>query len=141
MDRKDLFPELNFAPTRIELENPNASFRTAAFQDVNRISPRQVESREIPETPLTVEESERILCSQLVQSKVADLDRHELEQRLAELLKSPEVRALNRSARDLAQRAGISEGQAMRLILEAVKELNKIWEKILIAEGYDQLNR
>lgn len=139
-----MITEINFTQTSIELEssdgnNPKRSFRTAAFQDMNRVEPR-VEVRETPETPNAIEESERILCGQLVASKISGTDRRDLEARLAQLLKSPEIRALNRAARDLAQRTGVPEAKATRMILESLKELNSIWDQILLSEGVEQLN-
>lgn len=141
-----MITEINFSQTSIELEsadgnNPRRSFRTAAFQDMNLSEPR-VEVRETQqESAHTIEESERILCGQLVGSKISGADRRDLEARLAQLLKSPEIRALNRAARDLSQRTGVPEAKATRMILESLKELNSIWDQILISEGVDQLNR
>ena len=129
----------------ITLEATEPAFRTSAFSGLKAheipqangglgLAPAPVEREEVLE-------SERIFCSTLVQSKIKGTSREVLEARLNDLMKSPELVAILQAARNLSQDLGTSEAEAMQGILNSLREVDEIWDQLLLSEGLDALNR
>lgn len=142
-----MISEANFAVAQvevepIELETPKQSFRTSAFRSIRKSN---VE-REVPvlasvsDELFSVSRSEKILSSALVTRKAGTRSKEDLERRLAQLMKSPPVRALMQAARTLATETNASEGQAIQDILASLGELSEIWDQLLTREGLERLS-
>ena len=126
--------------TQIELDESNKTkgFRTTAFDNFGP-SKQNISSKGKSES--SEEVSARAFSSALVSSKIDSLSSEELEQRVSNLMESPAIQQVLRAARDFADDQGITEKAAAEQILESVKELSHLWDKVLIKQGLSQISK
>lgn len=60
--------------------------------------------------------------------------------RLLDLLQSPAVSALLRAANDLAKQQGIQPEEALKSMLQNLRELDDLWGTVLMREGLARLS-
>lgn len=138
----------NFDSEPVKLEPTEPAFRTSAFQGLKDAESRVLFNRnnsqsetKMPAPNTSIEESERLLCGAIVGGKLNGTSRSDLEEKLAALLKSPEIRAVIRASRELAQELSMTEGDALGMMLQSLQELNSTWDQILFSEGLAALNQ
>ena len=83
-------------------------------------------------------ESIQLLNTAIIKSKEKNID-HSFESRLSELCKYPALDAINKTISSLAESEGITRDQAAVQIVEAIRELDSIWNDYVIIEGIDRL--
>lgn len=83
-------------------------------------------------------ESIQLLNTAIIKSKEKKID-SSYEERLSRINKSPAINAINRSISLLADSEGISRDQAALQIIEAMRELDSIWQDYVTMEGIDRL--
>lgn len=86
----------------------------------------------------------RVLSSVLVSVKLAQFEAQPPEgdpqERLLDLMHSPEMRALLDSAQLLAERQGMPAHEGLTQIVTTLQEIDKLWSQVLLKEGLAQLN-
>jgi len=83
-------------------------------------------------------ESIQLLNTAIIKSKEKKID-STYEERLSRINKSPAISAINKSISTLAEAEGISRDQAALQIIEAMRELDSIWQDYVTMEGIDRL--
>ena len=83
-------------------------------------------------------ESIQLLNTAIIKSKEKKID-SSYEERLSRINNSPAINAINKSISLLADSEGISRDQAALQIIEAMRELDSIWQDYVTMEGIDRL--
>ena len=139
-----MISEANFAAMEIEtedgeLELRKPTFRTSAFK-THRKPVENLVRVTANSDGLSVEHGERIFSSALVSCKLKSVGGAELEQKLVQLMKSPAIRAVLHAAQSYAFEHNLSEEAAMLAIISALKDLDSVWDQILLKEGLKSLS-
>lgn len=83
-------------------------------------------------------ESIQLLNTAIIKSKEKKID-NTYEEKLTRINKSPAIQAINKSISYLAESENISRDQAALQIIEAMRELDSIWQDYVTMEGIDRL--
>jgi LPS sulfotransferase NodH len=84
------------------------------------------------------QESIQLLNTAIIKSKEKKID-STYEERLAEVCRSPSVKAITSAINILADAQRISYDQAAIQIIETVRELDSIWNDYVMMEGISRL--
>ena len=86
----------------------------------------------------------RVLSSVLVSVKMASFQAEhgdiDPQERLLDLMHSPEMRALLDSAQLYAERQGVPAHEGLTQIVTTLQEIDKLWNQVLLKEGLARLN-
>lgn len=86
----------------------------------------------------------RVLSSVLVSVKMASFQAEhgdgDPQERLLDLMHSPEMRALLDSAQLYAERQGVPAHEGLAQIVTTLQEIDKLWNQVLLKEGLARLN-
>ena len=83
-------------------------------------------------------ESIQLFNTAIIKSKEKEID-STYEERLKSICKTPVLEALNKAAIYLSDSQKISRDQAAVQIVEAIRELDSIWQGYVVMEGIDKL--
>jgi hypothetical protein len=84
------------------------------------------------------QESIQLLNTAIIKSKEKKVD-STYEQRLVEVCNTPAIKALSMAATHLAESEKISRDQAAIIIIETIRDLDKIWNDYILMEGIGKL--
>lgn len=85
-------------------------------------------------------DSVQVLNTAIIRSKERSVD-IAYEERLKRVCSSPAFEAINRSISYLAESQKISRDQSAMQIIEAIKELDKVWDDYVMVEGLEKLKQ
>ncbi|MFL5783400.1 MAG: hypothetical protein ACJ76H_02250 [Bacteriovoracaceae bacterium] len=83
-------------------------------------------------------ESIQLLNTAIIKSKEKKLNQS-FEDRLNQVCNSPVIEVLNKSISQYAETQKISRDQAALQVIEAIRELDSIWNDYVVMEGIDRL--
>lgn len=83
-------------------------------------------------------ESIQLLNTAIVKSKEINID-DSYEERLKEVCDSPAVAHLNVAIKSLAESKNVSKDQAAQMIVQTIRDLDRIWSDYVTMEGIDKL--
>lgn len=142
-----------------EVEEPKARHAGVAVTSITASTASDAKGRMSGECELggmgqadvsSLRESAHTLNAQSLSSILVGLKVHGFEQsnsfsadphaRLVELLQSPSVGVILKSAHDLAERQGMHAEDALKLLVTTLKELDQLWSQVLLKEGLSRLS-